>query len=159
MMDKEKVMTNSVNKNIITYLNEAKYRKELEFINDVSLIKYSDKDLKTHPDIVELLWNDCSKQLPVKCQMVLFATPVLINPISGIIFGIAEGTNPPLLRLPKNRIPFIITKGGTTKLSNLDGVYADAEDLGNDWVYCFSYIKNIDKYGLEAYEYSRDSIN
>lgn len=154
ILDKEKVTSNLANKGVVQYLNENKYKKNLEFIDDINLIKNSDKELKAHPDIVGLLWNDYSKKLPVKCQMILFGTPVLINPTNGIIFGIAEGTNPPLLRLPQNQIPIIIKKGGKTALSDMDGVYADASVLGDEWVYCFSFIKNIDDYCLQAYDYS-----
>jgi hypothetical protein len=51
-----------------------------------------------------------------------------------------------LLRLPANQIPIIIKKGGKIALSDMDGVYADASVLGDEWVYCFSFIKNIDEY-------------
>jgi hypothetical protein len=36
----------------------------------------------------------------------------------------------------------------------MDGVYADASVLGDEWVYCFSFIKNIDEYWLQAYDHS-----
>jgi len=154
ILNKEKVISNLANKGVIEYLNENKYKKNLEFIDDISLMKNRHEELNTHPDVVELLWNDYSKKLPVKCQMILFGTPVLINPTNGIIFGIAEGTNPPLLRLPSNQIPIIIKKGGKITLSDIDGVYADASVLGDEWVYCFSFIKNIDEYCLLAYDHS-----
>jgi hypothetical protein len=80
ILNKEKVISNLANKGVVSYLNENKYKKSLEFIDDISLIKSRDKELNTHPDIVGLLWNDYSKKLPVKCQMILFGTPVLINP-------------------------------------------------------------------------------
>ena len=154
ILDKEKVTSNLANKGVVEYLNENKYKKNLEFIYDISLVKNKNKEFKTHPDILRLLWNDYYRKLPMQCQMILFGTPVLINPINGIIFGIAEGTNPPLLRLSQNQIPIIINKGGKITLSDMDGVYADASVLGDEWVYCFSFIKNIDEYCLQAYDHS-----
>jgi hypothetical protein len=78
--------------------------------------------------------------------MIKFGTPDLINPDTGIIFGIAEGTHPPILRVGQEAIPFIMKNSGNILLSNLDRTYADVNILGNDWIYCFSFVKEIQEY-------------
>jgi len=152
-LNQETVLNNLANKSVVEYLNVNKHKENLELMPDISLWK-KNKELRAHPDIIQLLWNDYSKKSPTRCQMILFGFPVLINPINGVIFGIAEGTNPPLLRIPQKQIPDFINKGGKIKLSDMDGVYADAGVLGEEWVYCFSFIKNIDAYCLQAYHHS-----
>jgi len=37
ILNKEKVISNLANKGVIEYLNENKYKKNLEFIDDISL--------------------------------------------------------------------------------------------------------------------------
>mgnify|MGYP001599115343 CR=1 FL=1 len=154
IFNKTKVIENSLNKAIIHYLNEKEYPTDLEFVDDDAKMMDNKLRLGTHPDYIELLWNVYSKTLPKQCKAILYGTPVLINPSTSVVFGLAEGTYPPLLRLSKNDVVSIKQKGGKTTLSDMDGVYADAGVLGNEWVYCFSFINDIQSYCLNAYNYS-----
>jgi len=131
-----------INKQTILYLKSKTYNKSNQ--ND-SPQKFTRNNwsLNCHPDVANILWQDFSEMLPMKCQWVLYASPVLIRPDTGIIFGIAEGLNPPLLRLNRTDREEIISKGGKINLSNLDGVYADSNKIGTEWLYCFSFIEDI----------------
>jgi len=151
----DKVLGNEKNQSLLNYFRLKKYPKKLIFLTNKDQIKKQIFSLGTHPEIVELLWYKYAKNFPLKCQVILFGRPVLINPISGIIFGFAEGTNPPALRLPKKDIAELLEKGGLRSLSDMDSVYADANNFGNDWAYCFSFIEGIDKYFISAYNYSK----
>jgi hypothetical protein len=151
---KQQILDNVINSKIINYLSIKKFPKHLEFRSSSELELVDQSEIETHPDIIDLLWREYSKKIPSSCQMILFGTPVLVNPKTGIIFGIAEGTNPPILRVRPEVIPLIIKNGGKVLLSNMDGVFADANILGDDWIYCFSFINEIQKYCIESYEYS-----
>jgi hypothetical protein len=55
--------------------------------------------LGTHPELVAHLWDEITEELPVSCKWVLFGTPVLVRPESGIVFGFAGGSSIYALRL------------------------------------------------------------
>jgi hypothetical protein len=56
-------------------------------------------NLGTHPDIVQRLWDELGGRLP-PCAWVVYGTPVLVHPATGVIFAFAQGTGPYALRLP-----------------------------------------------------------
>jgi hypothetical protein len=56
-------------------------------------------NLGTHPDIVQRLWDELGGRLP-PCAWVIYGTPVLVHPATGVLFGFAQGTGPYALRLP-----------------------------------------------------------
>jgi len=151
------VKENMRNQSLINYLNTEGYAVGLKFIVDEKQIEKHKLNVGTHPDVIEMLWGDHTKEIPIRCQAILLGRPVLVNPNTGIVFGLAEGTNPPLLRLPETDRVNLLEKGGGILLSDLDGVYANARDIGNDWIYCFSFIDNLEKYFLSAYKYSNNN--
>ena len=56
--------------------------------------------LGTHPDLVTRLWDELAHELPVDCRCVVFGTPALVRPDSGVLFGFAGGPHTYALRLP-----------------------------------------------------------
>jgi hypothetical protein len=48
--------------------------------------------LGSHPEIVERLWDAVGSQLTTDCRAVVCGTPALVAPRSGIVFGLALGT-------------------------------------------------------------------
>jgi hypothetical protein len=154
MIQLNDVLDNQRNQSLITYLRKNQYSKSLQFLTVEKEIEKEKCNIGTHPDIIELLWKRLTNSLPTKCQMIFFGRPTLINPVTGTVFGLAEGMNPPLLRLPVEDIKSVLENGGKIILSDMDSPYADAREVGNDWVYCFSFIEGLDKYILNAYKCS-----
>jgi|GEM_PF-3793554 hypothetical protein len=148
------ILNNPKNIEVLNYLKQG----HPEFICEIKQCQFHDKEvdmkISTHPESANFLWNTLANKIDVNCAYVLFDTAVLINPLTGIIFAIAEGTYPPLLRLSKDLRNEVIKQGGSIRLSNLDGVYADAHELGADWLYCYTFIPNLEDYCLKAYVYS-----
>lgn len=154
MINVSTIMGNIKNRSIINYLNSEKYPVDLNFIADENVIRNRKLNLGTHPDMIELLWGIYSNNIPTSSRIILFGRPVLVNPNNGVLFGLVEGTTPPLLKLPEIDREILLTKGGKILLENLDGVYANAREVGDDWIYCFSFIEDLDKYFISAYNYS-----
>src|SRR5438093_2759038 len=57
-------------------------------------------NLGTHPELVERLWDELTVKLPVKCEWVVYGTPILVHLETGIIFSFAVGTHTYTMRLP-----------------------------------------------------------
>jgi hypothetical protein len=115
--------------------------------------------LGTHPDLVERLWDKITVELPVSCKWIVLGRPVLVRPNSGVIFGLAIGTCPYVLRLPPEarrqmaaavlakamanadrfdlsgakRETYLTTHTGDTWTYH-DGSLFDARALGPEWI-------------------------
>jgi hypothetical protein len=144
------VSKNKSNEGALLYLQQKPYT---EFNKDVSPQGYTQNkwSLNCHPDVAKMLWEDFAVKLPVDCRWILFGTPVLLRPDTGIVFGIAEDVNPPLLRFSESDKLKVLICGGKEQLLNLDGVYADAKQVGKDWVYCFSFLNNIEELCFQSF--------
>jgi hypothetical protein len=46
----------------------------------------------SHPEIVDYLWDTLAGALPVDCRALVYARPVLVAPVRGIIFAVPLGT-------------------------------------------------------------------
>lgn len=91
--------------------------------------------LGTHPDLVEYFWG-LIKDLHPECACVINKTsaPLLAHPVSGIIFGLAGGTNTLALRLPdSDRTPLLSIPGYGAELK-YPNVTLYASRMGDDWV-------------------------
>lgn len=157
MLSFEEVIGQKENQFLIDYLNAESYAADLKFIMDEERIEKQKSKLETHPDMVELLWGNCIKKIPIRCQAIFLGKAVLINPSTGIVFALAEGTYPLLLRLSQTDLNALLHNGAKIILSNMDGIYADARKFGNNWIYCFSFIEGLEDYFIDAYEYSNSN--
>ncbi len=110
--------------------------------------------LGTHPELVELLWYNNTKLIPVDCRWVMWARPVLVHPATGIVFAFAGGTNLYGFRLPpEEHFNAHLAKQkwfeGRTKL---DPVFA-LEGLYPQWA-SFYWYKDTQYQCLQAYNYA-----
>jgi hypothetical protein len=55
--------------------------------------------LATHPEMLTWIWSTLPARLPMDCRWVVYGTPVLVHPKSGIIFAIAYGQSLCAMRL------------------------------------------------------------
>jgi hypothetical protein len=91
--------------------------------------------LGTHPDLVERLWDQLGGGLPVDCRRVLYRTPVLLRPDTGIVFGFAGGTHTYALRLPEAERTAALGSGATRVRHYPMHPSLDLDTLGPEWVF------------------------
>lgn len=93
---KQKILNHPKNKYVLitlgTYINLN--------IDDVD-----DTKLYTHPDLVGFLWGHGYQNSPDGIDpRAVISQPALVNPASGVIYGLARGTDTLLLRLPPEEL-------------------------------------------------------
>lgn len=98
--------------------------------------------LGTHPDLVSWFWDGLTDRLPKSCQWIVFGTPVLVHPFSGIIFGFAGGTYTYALRLPALEREAALRAGAKRLWSypsypglNIPASTLNLDDIGEEWVF------------------------
>jgi hypothetical protein len=88
-----------------------------------------------HPEIVERLWDQLGKVLPVECRQVVLGSPALIHPDSGVVLAIAVGTQYGL------RLPTLAWREGLPPGTRTQTVWAGGrqmdiqEEFGEDWIF------------------------
>jgi len=88
-----------------------------------------------HPDIVEYLWDRIGKALPADCRGLVYGTPGLVQPKSGVILALGNGTSYGL-RLPRALISQAIKEGAKMIMHWSDGGLTDAQkEYGDDWLF------------------------
>ena len=113
----------------------------------------------THPDLVSRLWDELGKLLPEDCHTVVYGTPVLLRPSTGIIFAFAGGTHTYAFRLPPDSREPAIASGATRVYhyrSHQLQVEVEAFDLaivGDEWVFG-GWLKGEDDWIKAAYEFA-----
>jgi hypothetical protein len=91
-------------------------------------------DCACHPDVVEYLWTTIGRALPGDCRGLVYGSPVLAHPATGIIFGACVGTFS-FLRLPRELYSVEIEAGAKTYVEvKPHGHISVSEDLGEGWI-------------------------
>jgi hypothetical protein len=97
--------------------------------------------LGTHSDIVGRLWDDFSAQMTRDCRWILYGSPVLVHPDTGVVFGWAGGTVY-ALRLPPHEHAAAIRAGAETVHHfpahpelHIDASTLDLAAFGPEWVF------------------------
>jgi hypothetical protein len=89
----------------------------------------------SHPEIVERLWDQLGKDLPPTSRVLVFGTPALIHPGSGVVLAFAFGTQY-ALRLPRSLPEEKRPAGLRTVATWTGGGSTDIErECGNDWIF------------------------
>ena len=91
--------------------------------------------LGTHPDLVARLWDEITVRLPVDCRWVVYSTPVLAHPQTGIVFAFAGGTHSYALRLPEHARLEAVRAGATRVHSYTGGSTLDLSEIGQEWIF------------------------
>lgn len=87
-----------------------------------------------HPDIVERVWDVIGRTLPRDCRGLVVGRPALVHPVTGIVFGLAVGTQY-CLRLPDGLAAQAVGAGAKTRTVWAGGkVFDTGLELGEDWV-------------------------
>jgi hypothetical protein len=108
--------------------------------------------LGTHPDVVERLWDKVTSLLPEPCRWVVYDTPALVHPGSGVVFGFATGVPVYALRLPAPELEEALAAGAKREFVYSRGPKLDLAKIGADWV-LGSWHKDEPRWVLAGYEW------
>ena len=116
--------------------------------------------LGTHPEIVERLWDELGGDLPHQCRWILFGSPVLVHPKTGVVFGFAGGSLTYALRLPEAERTAAATAGAKTVHEypaypelNVPASTFDLADFGPEWVFG-GWLKGEDQWCRAAFDFA-----
>jgi hypothetical protein len=88
-----------------------------------------------HPDIVERLWDQIGPALPADCRCLVYGTPALAHPNSGVILATGMGTAYSL-RLNAPFLQAAIAAGARTSRTWSTGETIELEtQFGADWIF------------------------
>ena len=88
-----------------------------------------------HPDVVERLWDGLGAGLTEDCRFLIYDTPTLAHPASGLILAVGIGTRYGL-RVPTACIAAAQAAGAPTLNTWSGGGRMDiCQDYGEDWVF------------------------
>lgn len=110
--------------------------------------------LGTHPDLVERIWEELARPLPVDCRVVFYGTPALMHPASGVVFAFAGGTHTYAMRLPPD-VRAEATRAGATRVTHYPAGQPsfDLADVGEEWVFC-AWFRDEEAWCLAAFEHA-----
>jgi hypothetical protein len=89
----------------------------------------------SHPDIVERVWGRVGKRLPMEARCVLFGTPALVQPASGVVLAVCMGTRY-VMRVPAAQLSGALASGYRQTHTWKPGDVTDlTTEFGADWVF------------------------
>jgi len=92
--------------------------------------------LGTHPDIVAHLWDTLAAALDGDARAVLRATPVLVDPASGVVVAVGIGTTYALRLTPEDAAAAMADGIATVHVYRTVGRTLDlAAEFGPGWVF------------------------
>jgi hypothetical protein len=92
--------------------------------------------LGTHPLVVARLWDVLNDALPVDGRCLIYGSPALVEPRSGVVLAAAIGTQYVLRLLPDARELALAAGASVTHTFSTSGGTLDlAVSLGSDWTF------------------------
>ena len=89
----------------------------------------------SHPDIVERVWDQLGRALPVDGRALVYGTPALVHPSAGVLLALAYGTQY-AIRVPEASLATAVRRGCKTEQTWSNGARtAIADALGAGWVF------------------------
>ena len=73
--------------------------------------------------------------LPSDCRWVVYRQPVLVHPLSGVLFGIAGGTHMYAWRLPELERKEALDAGASRQFVVNGKLWLDLDRVGPEWVF------------------------
>lgn len=124
-----------LNQGVLEYLRERLNRQAgLESASPASVKKPLTKT-NTHPEIGVRLWDELAASLPVDCRWIVYGTPALVHPRTGVLFGVGIGTVY-CLRLTDADMERALHAGASTETRWSNGTTLDlASRFGPGWVF------------------------
>lgn len=89
----------------------------------------------SHPEIVERVWDEFGGSLSVDCRALVYGTPALVEPRSGVVIAMAFGTAY-ALRIPSRSVADALTAGCKSEQNWTGGGSTVArEEFGEGWLF------------------------
>jgi hypothetical protein len=117
--------------------------------------------LGTHPELVARLWDELAGTLPVDCRCVVFGSPALARPDSGVLFGFAGGTHTYAFRVPPDVKASALSAGAKTihhypayPELGMQASVLDLNEIGDEWIFG-GWFASEPMWCAAAYEYAR----
>jgi hypothetical protein len=127
--------TNILNKKVLEYITRVKRQGNSPLVAGPDSVAEPYMNQGSHPEIVERVWDGIGASLPEDCRCLVYGTPALVHPKTGIIFVFCNGTSY-CIRLTKELIEKALMAGAKTYQKWTDGGDMDTlRDLGPDWVF------------------------
>jgi hypothetical protein len=129
-------MNTAANDGVFSYLRgRAKASVDEEAVRPIDPKRDYYWDSGAHPDVLERLWDQLGKGLPVDSRAFVFGTPALVHPESGIVLAFALGTEY-VIRLPSKVCADRRPVGLRTVAKWAGGSSTDIEkECGRDWIF------------------------
>lgn len=140
--------THPANRGVLAYLGDpTRLARSVSATKDraqclPSDAKDPDLTLGTHPDLVSRLWTELGNSLPSDCRVIAYGMPVLVRPDTGVIIGLAGGTQMYALRLDGDGASEARAAGLSSVFRyppvadiRLQEIVVDAATFGENWVF------------------------
>jgi hypothetical protein len=111
-----------------------------------------------HPETVERVWDQLGSVLPANCRSIVFGTPGLVAPRSGILLASAFGTAY-ILRLCRETMEDATRGGASTQRTWSRNHRTDlAQQYGDDWIFG-GYLKHEPDWLLAVYRSIEEQVS
>lgn len=138
----QKILVNPKNKKVLHYLN----------ITDTNAIEIAN-NIGTMYTETYGLFLEYTKALPANTKYMANGRGLLIIPKTGLIFGFTHGINSIIFRC---NVTYhnIDNTDNLSVLRNIDGIYDDVRELGENWAFLLHFIDDYKEALLASYNAS-----
>jgi len=148
-------LTHPANQGVLAYLKSpTRLARSVSIAKDraeclPAAVKAPYLTLGTHPDLVTRLWNELGGSLPSDCRVIAYGMPALVRPDTGVIIGVAGGTQMYALRLDADG--FTVARNAGLGIAfrypavpkvRPEEVVIDATTFGETWVFGRWHVEN-----------------
>jgi hypothetical protein len=125
----------ALNKKVLEYIVREKRQGNAPLIAMPDSVAFPHMQQGSHPDIVERVWDVIGSSLPTDCRCLVYGTPALVHPKTGIILAFCNGTQY-CIRLADQHVAEALKAGVPTytKWSG-SGDMDTQRELGSNWVF------------------------
>jgi hypothetical protein len=110
-------------------------------------------ELGTHPDLVEHLWTLLGPEpATYGCALGARGHPLLVAPVSRVVFGLAAGTSTLALRLPEPELAEARAVPGYGRAYRYPSATVHAAEIGGDWALVRPFAETNAGFGRRALE-------
>lgn len=125
---------NPLNKKVLQYLGRDR-KAERPLLASPDSVADAYMGQGSHPDIVQRVWDELGAGLPMDCRCLIYGTPALVHPRSGVVLAFCNGTQYNL-RLTPDDFRDAIAKGAPTRTRWSSGEDMESvTELGDDWIF------------------------
>lgn len=127
--------THVMNKKVLEYIIRVKKQGNAPVIATWNSVNKPYMEQGSHPDVVEQVWDVIGSSLPEDCRCLVYGTPALVHPKTGVILAFCNGTAY-CIRLTEHLVEKALKAGAKTYQKWTYGGDMDTlRDLGADWVF------------------------